>query len=214
LKKKQDSNSPFAFIDIETKNWLSNHYPKLEFISKRDYFDYVYLSSNLAELPGSAYGKIRNRVNKFKRNWYYEIEKISEDNMYEIKEFLKRWCLWKDCESNSLLLNEKKAILYSMSNYFDLGLSGISLRIEDKIEAIAVYEEMNKDTAVINYEKGSPVFEGIYKVINQETAKILQKDFKFINRETDMDIPGLRKAKMSYRPHYMIEIFNVNKKSI
>jgi len=214
LAKNQDSNYPFGAIDIETKNWLSNHYPKLEFISKREYFDYVYLSSNLAELPGSAYGKIRNRVNKFKRNWYYEIEKISENNMYEIKEFLKRWCLWKDCESNPLLLNEKNAILYSISNFFDLGLSGISLRIEDKIEAIAVYEAMNKDTAVVHYEKGSPVFDGIYKVINQETAKILQKDFRFINRESDMGIPGLRKAKMSYRPHHMIEIFNVNKKSI
>lgn len=214
IAKKQESDYPFGAIDIKTKDWLTNNYPNLEFIPKREYFDYVYLASDLAELSGSAYGKIRNRVNKFKSNYNYEIEKITEDNMSEIQEFLKRWCLWKDCESDPLLENEKRAILYSMSHYFDLGLSGIFLRIKDKIEAISVYEAMNKETAVVHYEKGSPDYDGIYKTINQETAIILQKEYKFINRESDMDIPGLRRAKMSYRPHHMIEIFNVNKKSI
>lgn len=214
LAKKQESNYPFGAIDLKTKDWLSSNYPNLEFIPKRDYFDYVYLASDLADLSGSAYSKIRNRVNKFKGNYVYEMDKITEDNISEIQEFLKRWCLWKDCESDPLLENEKKAILYSMSHYFDLKLSGIFLRIDDKIEAIAVYETMNKETAVVHYEKGSPDYEGIYKIINQETAKILQKDFKFINRESDMGIQGLRQAKMSYRPHHMIEIFNVNKKSI
>jgi hypothetical protein len=214
LAKNQDSEFPIGVINVETKEWLSNIYPNLEFIPKREYFDYVYLASNLAELPGSAYSKIRNRVNKFKRNFTYEVEKISKENMGEIQEFLKRWCLWKDCESDPLLENEKKAILFSMKHFFDLGLSGISIRINDNIEAIAVYEKMNFDTAVVHYEKGSPDFDGIYKIVNIETAKILKKDFKYINRESDMDIPGLRRAKMSYRPHHMIETFNINKKSI
>ncbi len=214
LAKKQDSKYPFGVIDTKTKDWLSKLYPKLKFNPKREYFDYVYLASDLAELPGSSYSKIRNRVNKFKRNYTYEVEKITEQNMSEIQEFLKRWCLWKDCESDPLLENEKKAILYSMANFFNLRLSGIAIRIDEAIEAIAVYEGMNQDTAVVHYEKGSPDFDGIYKLINQETAKILQKDFKFINRESDMNLPGLRKAKMSYRPHHMIEIFNVNKENI
>jgi hypothetical protein len=214
LAKNQESDNSIGVIDIETKNWLSDQYPRLEFIPQRDYFDYVYLSSDLAELPGSAYSKIRNRVNKFKRNYTYEVGEINRENMDEIQEFLKRWCLWKDCESDPLLENERKAILFSMSHYFDLGLSGIFIRIENAIEAIAVFEEMNRDTAVVHYEKGSPDYDGIYKIINQETAKILQKDFKFINRESDMGVPGLRQAKMSYRPHHMIEIFNINKKSI
>ena len=214
LAKNQKSEFPIGVIDMETKSWLIDQYPKLEFISKRDYFDYVYLSSDLAELPGSAYSKIRNRVNKFKRNYTYEVGEITKDNMDEVQEFLNRWCLWKDCESDPLLENERKAILYSMSHYFDLNLSGIYIRIENAIEAIAVFEKMSEDTAVVHYEKGSPDYDGIYKVVNQETAKILQKDFIFINRESDMGIPGLRKAKMSYRPHHMIEIFNINKKSI
>ena len=92
--------------------------------------------------------------------------------------------------------------------------SGIAIRINDAIESIAVFETMNKDTAIVHYEKGSPDYDGIYKAINQETANILQKNYKFINRESDMDIPGLRKAKLSYRPHHMIEVFNISKESI
>jgi len=214
LAKKQESEYPFGVINAETKEWLSKNYPNLEFIPKREYFDYVYLASNLADLPGSAYSKIRNRVNKFKSNFSYKVEQITKENIDEIQEFLKRWCLWKDCESDPLLENEKKAILFSMNHYFDLKLSGISILIDGKIEAIAVFEKMNNNTAVVHYEKGSPDYDGIYKIINQETAKILEKDFKFINRESDMDLPGLRQAKMSYRPHHMIEIFNINKKSI
>jgi len=214
LAKEQTTDYPFGLIDVQTKDWLSKTYPKLEFIPRRQFFDYVYLASNLAELSGSDYSKIRNRLNKFKRNFSYIIEKISKENMDEIGEFLKRWCLWKDCESDPLLENERKAILYSMSHFFELELSGIAMRINGDIEAIAVYEGINTDTAVVHYEKGSPDYDGIYKAINQETAKILQKDFNFINRESDMDLPGLRKAKMSYRPHHMINVFNIDKKKI
>ena len=54
----------------------------------------------------------------------------------------------------------------------------------------------------------------MHKAINQETAKILQNDYKFINRESDMGIPGLRKAKLSYRPHHMINLYHVGKENI
>jgi hypothetical protein len=214
LAKDQSYEYPFGLVDTETKEWLSKTYPKLEFTPRREYFDYVYLSSNLAELSGSDYSKIRNRLNKFKRNYEYSVEKISEKNMAEVNEFLKRWCLWKDCESDPLLENEKKAILYSMSHFFDLDLSGILMRIDGNIEAIAVYEKMNFDTSIVHYEKGSPDFDGIYKAINQETAKILQSNTMYINRESDMDLPGLRKAKMSYRPHHLIEVSHIKKKNI
>ena len=214
LAKKEGSDQPFGIIDTATKNWLSINFRKLKFVPHRDYFDYVYLASNLAELPGRDYAKIRNRLNKFKRNYSYETEKISSKNMVEVKKFLKRWCLWKDCDSDPLLENEKKAILYSIAHFFELELSGVVIRIDDQIEAISVFEPMNPETAVVHYEKGSPDFDGIYKAINAEVAKLLQNDFKFINREQDLGLPGLRQAKMSYRPHHMIEVFHVDKNNL
>ena len=214
LAKKQDSDYPFGVVDLKTKEWMSKIYPKIEFKEHRDYYDYVYLSEDLAELKGSSYSKIRNRLNKFKKNNVYSVEKISEENMKEVREFLKRWCLWKDCESDPTLENERKAILYSISNFFDLKLSGIFIRINDAIESIAVFEGMNSDTALVHYEKGSPDYDGIYKAINQETAKLLQPNRKFINRESDMGIHGLRKAKLSYKPHHMVEVFHVDRHSL
>lgn len=214
IAKELESEYPIIFIDLQTKNWLLENYPKLDFKPFRDVFDYVYLATDLADLSGTKYSKIRNRLNKFKKNFSYNIEKISKSNLNEVKDFLKRWCLWKDCDSDILLENEKKAILFSMDHFEKLDLSGIAMRINDKIEAISVYEKMTSEMAVVHYEKGSPDYDGIYKAINQETAKILQKNFRFINRESDMNIPGLRKAKMSYHPHHMVEVFNLAKKDI
>ena len=214
LAKQEGTDTPFGVANISMKEWILENFPKLKFQEHRDYFDYVYLSSDLANLTGSKYSKIRNRLNKFKKNHEYDTELITEENMGEVNEFLKRWCLWKDCDSDDILANEKKAIIYSMAHFFDLGLSGLLIRINGNIEAISMYEKMNPDTAVVHYEKGSPYFDGIYKAINMETAKILQKDFKFINREEDMGIPGLRKAKMSYRPHHMVEVYHVKKEDI
>ncbi len=209
LAKKQDSDYPFGVIDEDTKDRISKEYPNIKFMEHRDYFDYVYLSKDLAYLTGSSYAKIRNRLNKFKKFYQYSVEKISKENMVEVKKFLKRWCLWRDCESDPILENERKAILFSIDNYFKLGLSGILIRINDAIESIAVFEGMNKDTALVHYEKGSPDFDGIYKAINQETAKILLNNYKYINRESDMGIPGLRKAKLAYRPHHMVKLYHV-----
>ena len=214
IAKQQETNCPFGMIDFEAKKWMEQNYPKTIFKPHREYFDYAYLASNLAQLNGSAYSKIRNRLNKFKKKYLYFVEHVTKENMDEVQEFLHRWCLWKDCESDPILENEKKAILYSIDHFFDLGLSGIAIRINDKIEALSVFEKMNPDTAVVHYEKGSPDYDGIYKAINQQTAKILQKNVKYINRESDMNIPGLRKSKMSYRPDHMIEVFHIEKQNL
>jgi len=214
LAKREGDIYPLSLIDTQSRDCLSKDYPKLEFTPHRDYFDYVYLASDLAELPGTSYGKIRNRLNKFRRNYAYTTEKITEINMDEVRAFLKRWCLWKDCKSDPLLENERKAIIYSNDNFFELGLSGIAIRIDGEIEAISVYEKMTPNTVVVHYEKGTPSYDGIYKAINTETAKIIQKEYKFINREPDMGLPGLRKAKMSYRPHHMVEVFHIARDKI
>jgi hypothetical protein len=212
LAKKEDM--AFGFIKTTEKNLLEKQIPSLTFVEDRDFFDYVYRASDLAELPGTKYGKIRNRLNKFTRNYQYSIEEVSEKNMDEINDFLKRWCLWKDCGSDELLENERKAIKYAMSHFFDLGLLGLALRIQGSIEAIAVYEKMNADTVVIHFEKGSPDFDGIYKAINMETAQRLRHQVTFIDREEDLGIPGLRQAKLSYQPDHFIELFHGTKESI
>jgi hypothetical protein len=207
LARKEHAS--IGFIKSTEKDLLLNQYPSLTFIEDRDVYDYVYRASDLAILPGTAYAKIRNRLNKFTKETQYTIEDITDDNMDEVHEFLKRWCLWKDCASDEVLENERKAIVFSMAHFFDLGLSGIALRIEGTIEAVSVFEQMNADTAVIHFEKGSPDYDGVYKAVNMEAAKRLQTTLQFIDREEDLGIPGLRKAKLSYHPHHFVEVYHV-----
>jgi len=207
-------NMTFGFIKKTEKNLLSTHFPSLTFLEDRDFFDYVYLASDLAELPGTKYAKIRNRLNKFTKNFTYTTEEISRKNMNEVHEFLKRWCLWKDCGSNEMLENERKAVIYSMSHFVDLGLNGLALRIGGTIQAIAVYEKMNADTVVVHFEKGSPDFDGIYKAVNMEIAQRVRHLVPYINREEDIGIPGLRKAKLSYHPDHFINVYHVSKESL
>jgi hypothetical protein len=203
-----------GYIKKTEKEYLADHFPEMKVEKDRDFFDYVYRASDLADLPGTKYGKIRNRLNKFTKNFSYTIDDIKESNMDDVNEFLKRWCLWKDCGSNELLENERKAILYSMKHFFDLKLQGIALRIGGTIQAIAVYERMNADMVVVHFEKGSPDFDGIYKAINMETAQRVQHLVPFIDREEDLGIPGLRQAKMSYHPDHFIEMYYGTKESV
>ena len=214
LAKTDEDVRALVAIDEETKSWISDIYPDMQFNPNRNYFDYVYLASDLAELPGKNYLKIRNRLNRFHKKYEFTIEPISDQNFEEMLLFLQRWCLWRDCESNTMLDNERIAVLYSMDNFFKLGLSGIAIRIGLNIEAISVFQKMNPETAIIHFEKAMPDFDGIYQAINNEAAKELAKDYKFINRESDLGIDGLREAKKRYHPHHMEKVFFVDRENL
>jgi hypothetical protein len=86
-----------------------------------------------------------------------------------------------------------------------LNLTGGTIRIEGKIEAFTVGEALNPSTAVCHFEKAMPQFQGLAQVINQWFAKNNLGDFAYVNREQDLGIPGLRKAKESYFPDHLVE---------
>ncbi len=134
------------------------------------------------------------------------MEPISAGNSGEVKEFLVKWCQWKQCEGDEVLENEKDAVLFAVDHFAELGLSGLLIRVDGKIGAMSIFERLNADTALVHFEKGIEDYEGIYKAINAETAAVLAKDFEFINRESDMGVAGLREAKTRYHPHHMVEV--------
>ena len=212
LARETGTDYLMVLVDDDQKNWLSSNFGYLDFVSHRDYYDYVYLASDLADLQGKNYLKIRNKINKFKRNFEYEVESLCEQNKEEVKAFLQRWCLWKDCGSDPLLENEREAVMFTIENCFDLGLCGLAIKVHGAIQAVTVFESVCEHTAVIHFEKALPDFEGIYQIINQESAKLLAPDHKFINRQSDMGIEGLRTAKERYHPHHMIEVHHMTLK--
>jgi hypothetical protein len=79
------------------------------------------------------------------------------------------------------------------------------------IGAISLFEPLNADTALVDLDKGLPDCEGIYKAISAETASVLLHDFTYINRESDLGVPGLREAKTRYHPDHMVEVHSIKK---
>ncbi len=211
LAAKSEEECPLAILDPENKVWISDLYPQLKLDLERKYFDYVYLASDLAELPGKKYLTIRHQLNKFQRTCSPLVETITEDNIEEIRDFLDLWCDWKDCDSDPMLAYEKDAVSFAISHLSELKLSGLAIRANEKIGAISIFEGLNKDTALVHFEKGLPDCKGIYRAVNAETAKILARQYTYINRESDLGVEGIREAKMRYHPHHMVEVYLVKR---
>jgi uncharacterized protein len=197
---------PMVLIDGTTAEWMKASFGPLDMVPDRDHFEYVYRAKDLAELPNGTYHSTRRQLNKFKKNFDYRVEPVSPDNSSEVKEFLDRWCEWKQNEGDPVLENETDAVLYAVDHFVDLKLSGLLIRVDGKIGAMSIFERLNGDTALVHFEKGIEDYEGIYKAINAETAAVLAKDFEYINRESDMGVVGLREAKKRYHPHHMVEV--------
>ncbi len=213
LASDVSDNEPVVLIDPETAIWMREVCPGINLVPDRNHFEYVYRSLDLAELPGKNYLTIRRQVNKFRRTCANTVEPISRENWEEVKRFLIEWCEWKGCEGDPVLAHEKEAVFFAIDHFDELPLSGLIIRVFSKVGAIALFEPMTEDTALVHFEKGLPDCEGIYKAINTETAAILAKRFAYINRESDLGVAGLREAKMRYHPHHMVEVFSMKRDS-
>ncbi len=211
LAARSGDDHPLVVVDPQSKEWISALYPQLNLHPERRYFDYVYRSADLADLPGKQFQTIRHQLNQFQKTCSPSIEPIGTENVALVIDLLEQWCQWKDCDSEPVLANEKEAVLFALSHYSELQLSGLAIRVADKIAAISVFEGLNRDTALVHFEKALPECKGIYRAINAETAKILSRNYAYINRESDMGVAGIREAKTRYHPDHMVEVHLVSR---
>ncbi len=168
----------------------------------RDMYDYVYLSEDLINLKGRKYQKKRNHINKFKKRYEWNYETITDDNVEECLIAAMEWAAARPDDPG--IMEERVAIVEALRNMETLGIKGGALRIHGKIQAFSLGEELNPDMAVIHIEKANTDYHGSYAMINQQFAEHCWSEYTYINREEDMGLPGLRKAKESYYPHKMI----------
>ncbi len=213
LASEVSDNEPIVLIDPDTTMWMRSVCPGINLVPDRNHFEYVYRAADLATLSGKNYLTIRRQVNKFRKNCMSAIEPMTSENREEVKRFLIQWCEWKGCEGDLVLAHEKDAVFFAVDHFDELPLEGLLIRVDSAIAAISLFEPLNADTALVHFEKGLPDCEGIYKVINQEAAALLSRQFTYINRESDLGVAGLREAKMRYHPHHMVEVFSFKRDS-
>jgi hypothetical protein len=198
----------FALLSIEQSERLEELYPGVfDFSDNEDYRDYIYNTEDLAELAGRHYHGKRNHIYRFEENYTgYKAEDITDDNIESCKSVEEAWT---DDKSEELLY-EKKTIFFALDHMKELGLEGCVIRIPEedspsgfRTAAFAIGERLTDDCFVVHFEKADPEIRGAYVVINRDFARKLKGRFRYINREEDMGLEGLRKAKMSYHPVMM-----------
>jgi uncharacterized protein len=176
-------------------------------------YDYVYNAEDLIELKGRKYSRKRNHIKNFKEEYpNYQYVPLTDDLIQDCIDNEVEWCEKRNCDEDPGLSCEKYAIMEALTKFTKLGYKGGIILIDEKIEAFTFGEMINEDTAVIHVEKGNPDIKGIYPVINQEFCQNTWQGVKYINREEDMGIEGLKKAKESYYPVMLIEKFDVRLK--
>jgi len=179
---------------------------KFCFSSNRDYVDYIYLRTDLAELKGKKFQPKRNHANKFYKTYTdYEYMPITADRISECLRLEEEWCKANDCGQQNGLGNERKSLTYALNHFDELGLTGGILYVNGKIAAFTFGMPINHETFGVHVEKADTEIEGAYNVINQEFAKHIPEQFVYLNREEDLGIEGLRKAKLSYQPAILLE---------
>jgi hypothetical protein len=209
LALESGDDQPLVLIDSLKREWVKHAFPDLPLVPAREYYEYVYRATDLANLEGKKYFNIRRQVNKFRKRCPYTSEPLDDGNIDEVREFLSRWCEWKGCDEDSLLAHERDAVFFGIDHYREIGLSGLVIRVKGVVSAISLFERLNVTTAVVHFEKGLSDCPGIYKAVNAETAALLAPRFTYVNRESDMGIPGLREAKVRYHPHHLVEAYRI-----
>jgi len=192
--------------------WLAKEMVGLGFkiASDRANWDYVYRSDALANLSGEKYHAKRNLIKQFVRNYSAQVEDLTEKVCKEAIRFSDKWCVQRDCEKDESLKMERCAVQEMLRSAPSLGLSGIAVKIDGEICAIAVGEEASPDTYLVHVEKGNHQYRGIYQFINQKLAERVAPLYRWINREQDLGRDGLRRAKLSYHPSRMEKKFLIS----
>lgn len=180
------------------------------FSHKRDSDNYIYLSEKMASLSGKKLHSKKNFVNRFKKENEYSYEKITEANIPECLEVLNAWCEKKECSGESVSA-ESCACTLAIKNMEALSLKGGAIRVNGKIVAFTLGEKVADDMAVIHFEKADYNYKGAFQTIFMEFVKNEWMDVTFINREEDTGDEGLRKAKLSYCPEYLLEMYDGSK---
>ena len=192
---------------------LEELYPgKFNFHPDRNGCDYVYRIEDLSQLKGRKYQKKRNHVNRFRENHpNCKVLPITSENLEAVKEMTARWydarLTPEDRDSYHL---EQRALCRAFQNMEALELEGIVLEEDGKILAMTMGSRLREDTFDIHFEKALDEVDGAYPAINQAFAAWLWEKYpqlQYLNREDDMGLPGLRKAKLSYYPDHLVAKF-------
>lgn len=213
IQDAADRGIPCRFTSLlesdiqDLEQWFPGYF---HFMPSRNSFDYVYDINDLADLRGRKFQKKRNHVNRFHAEHSgCTVEPLSPDNLDRAMEMVESWYTLRIAANpHEDYLLEKAAMEKMFRHYEGLGMEGILLEEGGKVLAVTVASRLSEDTFDVHFEKAFETVEGAYAAVNCEMARFLRlrhPEVRFLNREDDIGLEGLRKAKLDYHPHHMVE---------
>ncbi len=195
----------FCLLTEEQVSLLRGFYPgRFRYTSDPGDADYIYERSVLAELPGARFHRKRNHLERFLREFpHWCVQPLSALNAPDA---LSVAAAWLGEEASPALRHEYEAIAHALESMPELALFGAVLYVEGAPVAMTIASMLSPEVADIHYEKCLPSFRSAYPLINREMARLLS--CPLMNREEDINIPGLRQAKLSYFPSLILSKFN------
>lgn len=216
LEDAREYNASVEFFTLtkREKELIENVDPgEFAFTENRDYAEYVYSCETLRDFPGRHLSSKRSHLRKFMEEYGDDIRvecfSPENDNPSVVKDiicFQKEWLeAREDLDIYLGLLEEDTIILKALKQRKELGIMGVAVYVADQVAGYAYGVELSEDCIDEVAEKGDLYYESVYQMVNHAFAEFVGKKYKYINKEEDVGLEGLRKSKLSYGPAYLIE---------
>lgn len=212
IEDSRERGIPCRFTSLNQADMelLEAYYPgKFRFRCDRSDFDYVYHIDDLADLKGKKFQQKRNHVNRFEATYPdWRVEVLDKTTMGDAGILIEHWFSGKEENPEMNMGLEKVAIRRAFEHFADLGLEGLVLYAGGVPAAVTMGSRLSEDTFDIHFEKAREDIQGAYAAINRAFARYLREKYpaiRYLNREDDLGLPGLRKAKLSYNPAFLVE---------
>ena len=186
------------------EEFLPHYEGRFTIEENREDADYIYTVDKLADLAGRKLASKRNHINQFERGGDWEFRRVTKDNTDEARDFIRTFYEEKH---DPTLAAESKAIREMFTHYDDLGFYGGLLYQLGEPVAFTAATRLDEITLDVHFEKALPHVKGAYPMINREFIRMMRDlipELEYVNREEDMGIEGLRRAKESYHPDVLL----------
>lgn len=189
-----------AYMTQAERNSLEQLFPgRFRYQREEENQEYLYLSRDLAMLPGKKYHAKRNHISKFYRTYGEDVQffTLNTGNLADAQCVMDAWCRENGCDLPAY--EERVVFQKACESFEELQLHGAVLYVKQMPVAMTMGCPVSPRCFDVMFEKALRAYDGVYAVINREFAKTLTR-YEYINREEDLGIEGLRKAKLSYHP--------------
>lgn len=211
----KEQNIPLIFTAADGQRldmFKAEFEDEFTFTENRDSFEYIYSYDKLSFLSGKKYHSKRNHISSFMKKYNWSYDTLSEGNLDEVYLMTEQWYNENSDKLDRFMQIERDGVKRIIDNFSLLDIKGGLLRVDGKVIAVTFGSEVNSEVFDVSYEKALGGYDGAYTMINNRFVLSELSGYSFINREDDMGLEGLRKAKLSYKPEILLKKYLVREK--